>query len=216
MPRLLQKVADAVGGLLGTKIIVHLNPAESLVALTIDDGPSPATTPGLLQVLAAHQAQATFFVIGERSLRHPALIAEIVAQGHELGNHLMRDEPSALLGRQEFERQLNQVHDFLASYAEIRLFRPGSGWFTPRMLRSAARLGYQCALGSPHLVVLTYADPAVTAAGLASRCTRGSVIVLHEGTLARSDVIEVLDRLLDALDLAGIRATSLAGLQSVQ
>src|SRR5688572_30390339 len=105
----LQHVADAVGRLFGTEIIVECRTAHARVALTIDDGPCPATTPRLLTVLARHDARATFFLIGERAMRHPELVAGIAAAGHELGNHLMRDEPSVLLRRAEFARQLRAV-----------------------------------------------------------------------------------------------------------
>src|SRR5690606_7457875 len=57
------------------------------VWLTIDDGPDPLTTPRVLDLLDAHRARATFFVIGQKAARHPSLIAEITRRGHTLGNH---------------------------------------------------------------------------------------------------------------------------------
>lgn len=67
----LQRVADVVGRRFGAEIVVHGSTASPRVALTVDDGPDPATTPDLLAVLARHDVRATFFLIGERSLRHP-------------------------------------------------------------------------------------------------------------------------------------------------
>ncbi|HEY1107119.1 MAG TPA: polysaccharide deacetylase family protein, partial [Opitutaceae bacterium] len=57
------------------------------VWLTIDDGPEPATTGPMLDLLDRHGARATFFVIGEKAAAHPALRAQIRARGHTLGNH---------------------------------------------------------------------------------------------------------------------------------
>jgi peptidoglycan/xylan/chitin deacetylase (PgdA/CDA1 family) len=205
----LQSIADAVGQRFGTEIIVRCRTSRPDVALTIDDGPAPETTPQLLSILAAHDARATFFLIGERSMRHRNLVADIAAAGHELGNHLMRDEPSALLGREEFEAQLHAVHDLLSAYDTVTTFRPGSGWFTPGMLRVAGRFGYRCALGSPGLVAKVYREPADLGERLARRSRPGSVIVLHEGTLDRTPVAEVVDALLRALPRAGLRARSL-------
>ena len=54
--------------------------------LTIDDGPS-GDTPALLEILAAHQAKAIFFLIGERAAARPDLVRAIVAAGHQVGNH---------------------------------------------------------------------------------------------------------------------------------
>src|SRR5215218_6611139 len=106
MTSVLQRVADAVGHRFGTEIVVHRGTRLPRVALTVDDGPAPETTPQLLRVLSRHGARATFFLVGERASRHRDLVAGIAAAGHELGNHLWRDEPSVLLGRAEFAQQL--------------------------------------------------------------------------------------------------------------
>ena len=60
---------------------------ELTVALSYDDGPSPANTPDLLDMLAGAGAQATFFVVGSEVVRYPHLAARIATEGHELGNH---------------------------------------------------------------------------------------------------------------------------------
>lgn len=60
---------------------------EREIWLTLDDGPEPATTGPMLDLLERHGARATFFLIGEKAAAHPALVAEIRARGHTLGNH---------------------------------------------------------------------------------------------------------------------------------
>src|SRR3979490_726268 len=60
------------------------------IAIPIDDGPDPEVTPRVLALLEAHGARATFFCIGERVARHPALAREIVQRGHALENHRQR------------------------------------------------------------------------------------------------------------------------------
>ena len=57
------------------------------VALTFDDGPDPGFTPPILDLLKAHGATASFFLIGDRIDQHPAVVERIVAEGHTLGNH---------------------------------------------------------------------------------------------------------------------------------
>lgn len=57
------------------------------VALTFDDGPHPVHTPVLLDILAARGVLATFYVIGAKVKRYPALVQRMVSEGHELGNH---------------------------------------------------------------------------------------------------------------------------------
>ncbi len=57
------------------------------LALTFDDGPDPRGTPAVLEALAAADVRATFFVLGERVAEHPALLAEVVAAGHDVQLH---------------------------------------------------------------------------------------------------------------------------------
>ncbi|MBT8044619.1 MAG: polysaccharide deacetylase family protein, partial [Verrucomicrobiae bacterium] len=57
------------------------------VWLTFDDGPDLRDTPKLLELLKAYRVKATFFVVGEKAEKHPALIRQIHEQGHQIGNH---------------------------------------------------------------------------------------------------------------------------------
>lgn len=66
---------------------VSTAPRRTMVALTFDDGPDPAITPIVLDVLKAHGVKATFFVTGENASAHPDLIRRAVAEGHVIGNH---------------------------------------------------------------------------------------------------------------------------------
>jgi peptidoglycan/xylan/chitin deacetylase (PgdA/CDA1 family) len=72
---------------LAETLLWRLPAASRGVALTFDDGPDPVQTPAILDVLASFSAKATFFVVGEAALRHPALIERMVAEGHTVGNH---------------------------------------------------------------------------------------------------------------------------------
>ena len=148
----LRPVARLAGVLSGSRVVASVATRENHVALTIDDGPHPATTPELLRVLRSHGARATFFLIGERAQSPPDLVRRIAADGHEVANHLMHDQPSIRLPATEFRRQLAQVHELLAPFGDVVFFRPGSGWITRRMLRDAAAQGYTCALGTPLLL----------------------------------------------------------------
>ena len=65
----------------------RFNTTKKEVWLTIDDGPDPEDSPRLLELLAAHEARATFFVIGEKALLRPDLITALTAAGHEVAHH---------------------------------------------------------------------------------------------------------------------------------
>src|SRR5687768_16454166 len=67
------------------KVICRARATPS-VALTFDDRPGPGTA-AILDILKEHQVKATFFVIGSKAEKEPALIQRIQNEGHLLGNH---------------------------------------------------------------------------------------------------------------------------------
>lgn len=128
------------------QVLYRVETRAKAIALTIDDGPDAATTPEILSVLERNGAHATFFIITSRVPGNEELLRRIVAEGHELGNHLLQDEPSLKLPPAEFERQLVKSHDVLSPFATVRWFRPGSGKYEARMLATLEAHGYRCAL----------------------------------------------------------------------
>ncbi len=194
------------------EVLYYTDTEEPLVALTIDDAPHPALTPAILDVLAEHRARATFFVLGERVSGNERILGRIAEEGHELGNHLMADVPSIRLSAEEFERELLQTHRLLSPFGPVRWFRPGSGWFSQRMIGQLERHGYRCALGSAYAY-----DCHIPSAWYASRHillnTRpGSVIVLHDGSESRWRTVATLEYVLPELGRRGYRVVTLSEL----
>ncbi|WP_051086018.1 polysaccharide deacetylase family protein [Actinomycetospora chiangmaiensis] len=180
-------------------------------ALTVDDGPDPATTPALLDVLRRHGAHATFFLIGERAAAHPELVARIAREGHEIGNHTWRDRPTWRLGPDEFRDDLRATQRVLVTHGPVRWFRPGSGWPTARHVTVAEEEGLRCVLGSAVAIAGAGAGTATSAAWLAPVVRRGTVVVLHEGP-RRSGVAATVDGLLERTARRGLAAVTLSAL----
>jgi peptidoglycan/xylan/chitin deacetylase (PgdA/CDA1 family) len=186
---------------------------EPVVGLTFDDGPHPELTGASLEVLARHDARATFFLIGDRVVGNEGVVRRIVDEGHEVGDHLMHDEPSIRLSRSRFRDDLTEARDLLAPYQEVSWWRPGSGWTTRTMVREAHALGMRCVLGT-----VAVADGPPPEPGswreqrLLAQISGGAVVVLHEGTSARSDVIDTTDWLLTRLAERGLRSVTLTEL----
>ena len=82
---------------------------EPLVGLSFDDGPHTKFTPQVLEILERHGAKATFFLIGERALREPDLVARIRAAGHELGNHYFENGPTLFHSDVTFLKKLEET-----------------------------------------------------------------------------------------------------------
>ena len=182
------------------------------VALTLDDGPDPAYTAAILDALRAHHARATFFLISERVPGSEHLVERMVAEGHELGNHLSREQSAIRLVPAEFEASAREAGRALARFAPVRWLRPGSGWYDGAMLDTIERLGYRCALGSvypydPHL-----RSPYIASAYIRANVRPGAVIVLHEGRERGPRTVSTLERILPALTAAGYSVVTLSEL----
>lgn len=191
------------------EVLYFVETDRPVVALTIDDGPDPETTPRILRVLARHGARATFFLIGDRAEAHDSLVARLVGEGHELGNHLTRDRTSIRLSAPEFEAALLAADRILSRFGPVRWFRPGGGWYDEEMLTIAARHRYRCALGS----IYPY-DAAIPWSGFAAfhvlrKVRPGSVIILHDGGGRGRRTVEVLRRVLPELERRGYEVRTL-------
>jgi peptidoglycan/xylan/chitin deacetylase (PgdA/CDA1 family) len=113
------------------------------VALTFDDGPHPEGTPEVLEALRAHQALATFFLVGEQVERHPSLAAEIVQAGHEVAVHGYTHRNQMRLGPRTFSADLDRGVDVIsrACGRTPTLYRPPYGVFTLAGLAAVHRRG---------------------------------------------------------------------------
>lgn len=175
--------------------------------MTIDDSPSPELTRRILAVLRQYDVTATFFVIGDQAKAHPEILAELAEAGHELGNHLMRDEPSIGLPLDAFERQLEETHALLEPYmwgrwrsGAPKWCRPGHGWFNDRMVEAMGKHGYKCVLGGVYAHDPKLHAPRIIARHLEWGAYGGGIIVLHDGGGHRvTQTVQVLDWLIPRL-----------------
>jgi peptidoglycan/xylan/chitin deacetylase (PgdA/CDA1 family) len=105
------------------------HPDGSQLALTFDDGPHPRYTPQVLAALRDARARATFFVVGSQVKEYPEIAAEIIADGHELGNHTYTHVNLGQIGWRRGCEEL-QATDRLLRQQDPRfqgLFRPPWG-----------------------------------------------------------------------------------------
>jgi peptidoglycan/xylan/chitin deacetylase (PgdA/CDA1 family) len=132
---------SAQSQLFGPVLIASRNPSE--LALTYDDGPNDIVTERLLEVLASHQARATFFFIGRYVRQRPQIARAVAAAGHLIGNHTMTHPwlawQSAARIREELTACNTALEDTLGQ--PVRYFRPPHGARRPIVLRIARELG---------------------------------------------------------------------------
>jgi peptidoglycan/xylan/chitin deacetylase (PgdA/CDA1 family) len=135
---------EQVARLGNRRVIWNTTVAEPIAAITFDDGPTPEYTPRILAALAEAGVTATFNVMGWNGVRHPDVLREVLAAGHEIGNHTWdHRDLSTLDARQTREELLRCKEEVEALIGRpFTSFRPPRGEITGYALRVAAELGY--------------------------------------------------------------------------
>jgi len=196
-------------------VVFSADTSRPVLALSIDDGPSPATAE-ILDVLREHGVHATFFVIGEQLAAWPELAARIVAEGHELGHHMLRDEPSIHLPPDSFVAHFERVDAKLDELGGSTLFRPGSGWFDDRMVAAASLRGYRTVLGSIYPFDAHLPSPRFASWFVLQQAAPGGIVVLHDGAERGVRTAEVLRRVLPTLQRRGFDVVTVSDLLTTE
>ncbi|HDK42956.1 MAG TPA: polysaccharide deacetylase family protein [Desulfobacteraceae bacterium] len=163
-------------------IISRGKPGTNGVALTFDDGPSPESTPILLNILARYQLPATFFVVGEKAANHPELITDILSQGHAIGNHSLRHDHLLMLrSLKTLQADIHNTQEILKKIGiQPLVFRPPAGISNPRLAKVLAGEG---------LITVNFSCRAFDrgnrsinklAARILDRLQPGDIIMLHD------------------------------------
>ncbi|MGL3210395.1 chitooligosaccharide deacetylase NodB [Bradyrhizobium sp. BR 1433] len=162
---------------------VDSNGSQS-VYLTFDDGPHAICTPDVLDVLAEHNAPATFFVIGVYAGDQPQLIRRIVADGHEVANHTMSHPDLSECEPAEVRHEILAASDAIRSAcpgASLRHMRAPYGAWTQEVLKTSAMAGLAAVHWSvdPRDWSRPGADTIVDTVMASVR--PGAIVLLHDG-----------------------------------
>lgn len=159
--------------------------ASDHVYLTFDDGPHPATTPWLLELLEQEDVKATFFLLGSRAAKHPQLIDQLAKQRHALGNHSFNHLYLPSLPTKLVENEIagtNARIEEISGDAPV-LFRPPFGVIDKRvsdcLKERAMKTVYWGAATEDWMPI----GERKVVARLMPNVSAGTVIVLHEGKL---------------------------------
>ncbi|MDQ3287950.1 MAG: polysaccharide deacetylase family protein [Pseudomonadota bacterium] len=188
-------------------VLTRLPCSERLVWLTIDDGPGEDTG-AMLDLLDAHGAKATFFVVGRRAATQPRLIRDIVRRGHGLGNHSYH-HPSAWFWalppgriRAEITRNQQLLGDLTGT--PPRWFRAVVGMANPFVAPVLKSHGLARVAWSARGFDAVASDPQQVVARLERDLSPGAIVLLHEGA-GHGRSVEILGALLSRLDALGYR-----------
>ena len=188
-----------------------------LVALTFDDGPDPAVTPVVLEMLERAGARATFFCIGRRAEQHPDLVRAIRDRGHGVENHTYSHPNGfALRGPGEMSAQIVRAQQAIerSGGGSPTLFRAPAGIQNPWLGSVLAGTGLRLVSWTRRGYDTVTPDPARVADRLARRLRAGDILLLHDGSSARDRdgrpvVLDALRRTIERLAAAGLRSEAL-------
>jgi peptidoglycan/xylan/chitin deacetylase (PgdA/CDA1 family) len=125
----------------GRTLIAPRRPRE--LALTYDDGPNPAWTPRLLDLLAEHDIKATFFMVGKFVKTDLEVARRVFEAGHLIGNHTWSHPDLSRVSDAQVLEELTRTNDILAEITgkSVQHFRPPFGARRPYVLKLARQLG---------------------------------------------------------------------------
>jgi peptidoglycan/xylan/chitin deacetylase (PgdA/CDA1 family) len=181
----------------------------NVVSFTFDDGPNPADTLRLLQVLRRHQVRAVFCLWGEHVRQYPEVVRRIAAEGHVLCNHSMNHDDLSAKTPDEIRADLvatNALIRDVVPYARIPYFRaPYGAWGESPQIAAELRmqpLGWR-------LAIADWEPPGtnVLVQRLREGITPGAVVLMHDGGGDRSQTVQAVNRIIPELRAQRYRFT---------
>lgn len=187
--------------------VMRVDTQEKVVALTLDDGPSPRFTPTALALAKKEQIPITFFLVGQEAVRHPELVKEEAAAGHVIADHSWH-HPLVAVGDTRGQWEVEETARLLQTLTGTRptLFRPPGGMLNTGTAAYAKSAGFTLVTWD---VFPGDTDPKKPAAALVQNVLAhvrpGSIILMHDGGGNRLQSMLALPAIVTALKKQGYR-----------
>lgn len=203
------------------KAIYHaqLKPNQKFIALTFDDGPSPKNTAQVLDILKKNQVKATFFVIGAMVQAYPQIAKQVVADGHELGNHTWHHwyrRMDLATASSEIDSTADVIYK--TTGVKTALFRPPGGYLNNGLADYAKNQHYAVMMWSSLCGDADRHTPSV--AGMVNNVLRtakpGAIVLLHDGGGNRSRTVKALPQIIAGLKAQGYKFVTSSELLEIQ
>lgn len=169
----------------------HPETSASRVYLTFDDGPSPETTPYLLELLEQEQMKASFFLIGKEIEKHADLVRKIADGGHSIGNHSYSHQFMPGLSAKQIEQEVEKTNKLVEDICGQRPknFRPPYGYMDKKTADVLTDLSMHPVYWSQAPEDWSLPGAQAVVRRVLMRLTPGALIVLHEGKALREQTL---------------------------
>jgi peptidoglycan/xylan/chitin deacetylase (PgdA/CDA1 family) len=196
-------------------VVWSANTDQKRIALTFDDGPNPDWTSRVLDVLAKHDARATFFMCGHCVRDHGGVHADSVGV-HEFGNHTWDHPEVSLLDYDSCLDQLQRTQDMIVERlgCQPTLFRPPFGYLGGSALMAASELGLTTVLWNARMYDEVYEDnPPAIVDWAADTIQPGQIWLAHDnGSNLRLVSLSYLDEIISRWRDLGYEVTTVSEL----
>lgn len=182
------------------------------IAMTFDDGPSAATTPRLLDILAKRNIKATFFMIGQCVVENPAIVKRVLAEGHEIGNHSWSHPAFAKMSDDAVTSQIDRTENAIEQACGLKteLLRPPYGSITKRQEEWIHdKLGMNVILWEVDPLDWKYRNSAHVESEILKQVRPGAIILSHD---IHATTVDAMPATLDALAARGYKFVTVSQL----
>ena len=171
----------------------RIESSSSELFITFDDGPHPDITPRVLDLLNEYDAKATFFCIGDRVKQYPAIVEQIIAAGHIIGNHTQHHLNGWKTSANEYVVDVEEAQGLI----KTSFFRPPYGRMTGKQARAIRKMGMKIIMWT---ILSADYDQDISPADVSKRVTEnienGSIVVFHDSEKAELNMMFALTELL--------------------
>ena len=193
--------------------VVRGDSDQPAVALTLDGGSVAAFTPAMLEILRQHEVQLTIFITGQFAERNPELVREMIADGHEIGNHSYAHPDFTELEDDAIRAELSRTEEIVNRVAGISTkpwFRFPFGARNSHVADVVAREGYRSIYWTIDTIDWREdATPALIMQRIRDRLGNGVIVLAHLGS---PQTLEALPAILTELDEQGYRIVKVSEL----
>ena len=184
--------------------VYNVDTEEKVLAISFDAAWGRANTEGILDILDQYDVKTTFFLVGFWAEKHPDLVAELIARGHEIGNHSATHPHMSQLSQAQIREELRKCSDLVKSITgkPTTLFRPPYGEYNDSVVRVSREEGYECVQWN--VDSLDWKN--LGAENMIRQCTKsvhpGDIVLFHNDS---KYILEALPTILEYYTQAGYR-----------
>ena len=180
--------------------------AKGMIALTFDDGPHPRYTRQILEILKKEDIKATFFVVGENIKYYDeGIVADIINDGHELGNHTYNHEHTKVMNETDFYNDVKACHELVKTrYGyEMKIFRPPEGYIDEKVKNIASELNYSIIIWSIDTKDWEHVGSDIIVGNVEKNASDGDIILMHDYVSKPNNNIGALEGVIKKLKSEG-------------